>query len=304
MYTIIGADGREYGPVSAEKVRDWIAAGRANAQTRIKAVDAAEWTFIGALPEFAGAAAPAAVAPAAAQPGVAPVDAGELIARTPPLDIGSCLGRGWGTARANFFPLLGVALLIGICLFAAGIIPFATLFFTGVFYGGLYFYALKKARGTPAEIGDAFSGFGPSFGPLALASLVSTLLITIGFIFLIIPGIYLAVAWMFSFLVIREKGLPFWDGMELSRRVVSAQWFRVFGLFLLLTVIVWAVAAIPGVLLVMGIVAMNSSEAAGVGLLLTGLFGMMLVALAATPVYLATMAHAYDHLFNPPPRGP
>ncbi len=36
-YTIIGADGKEYGPVSGEDLRTWIADGRANAGTRMRA---------------------------------------------------------------------------------------------------------------------------------------------------------------------------------------------------------------------------------------------------------------------------
>lgn len=66
MYTIIGADGKEYGPVPADKVRDWIANGRANADTRIKAVDSTAWTTIGALPEFNAPAAAASPVPAPA----------------------------------------------------------------------------------------------------------------------------------------------------------------------------------------------------------------------------------------------
>lgn len=54
MYRIIGADGLEYGPVSAAQVRDWIAQGRANGQTKVRLEGSADWTVLGALPEFAG----------------------------------------------------------------------------------------------------------------------------------------------------------------------------------------------------------------------------------------------------------
>jgi hypothetical protein len=54
MYRIIGADGRQYGPVSGEQLRQWIAEGRANAQTQAFAEGASEWKPLGALPEFAG----------------------------------------------------------------------------------------------------------------------------------------------------------------------------------------------------------------------------------------------------------
>jgi hypothetical protein len=55
MYKIIGADGREYGPITADQVREWIAEGRANAQTRTLAEGAEQWKPLTAYLEFAPA---------------------------------------------------------------------------------------------------------------------------------------------------------------------------------------------------------------------------------------------------------
>ena len=52
MYRIIGADGREYGPISGDQLRQWIAENRANATTRVLAEGATEWKTLGSLPEF------------------------------------------------------------------------------------------------------------------------------------------------------------------------------------------------------------------------------------------------------------
>ncbi|HEY1787153.1 MAG TPA: DUF4190 domain-containing protein [Verrucomicrobiae bacterium] len=52
MYKILGADGRQYGPITADQLRRWIVEGRANAQTQTLAEGAAEWKPLGALPEF------------------------------------------------------------------------------------------------------------------------------------------------------------------------------------------------------------------------------------------------------------
>lgn len=57
-YRIIGADGRQYGPVSAEQLQQWIAEGRANAQTHTLAEGATEWKPLGVVPEFATRFAP------------------------------------------------------------------------------------------------------------------------------------------------------------------------------------------------------------------------------------------------------
>ena len=58
MYKIIGADGREYGPATAGQLWQWLAEGRANAQTPTLVPGAREWKPLGALPEFAGLFAP------------------------------------------------------------------------------------------------------------------------------------------------------------------------------------------------------------------------------------------------------
>ena len=53
MYKIIGADGREYGPVTADQLREWIAEGRADARTRALAEGAAQWKPLIEYLEFA-----------------------------------------------------------------------------------------------------------------------------------------------------------------------------------------------------------------------------------------------------------
>ena len=53
-YRVIGADGREYGPVSPELLRDWIAAGRVSAATRVCVLGSLDWRTLGTLPEFRG----------------------------------------------------------------------------------------------------------------------------------------------------------------------------------------------------------------------------------------------------------
>ena len=55
MYKIVGADGRQYGPVNEDQIRRWIAEGRANAQTQVLAEGAMQWKPLAAFPEFAAA---------------------------------------------------------------------------------------------------------------------------------------------------------------------------------------------------------------------------------------------------------
>lgn len=53
MYRIIGADQREYGPVSVEQMRLWLAEGRVNAQMLVLTSGGGDWRPLGSLPEFA-----------------------------------------------------------------------------------------------------------------------------------------------------------------------------------------------------------------------------------------------------------
>jgi len=55
MYRLIGADGKEYGPVSADQLRQWVHEGRANYETLILTEHAVEWRPLGAFSEFASA---------------------------------------------------------------------------------------------------------------------------------------------------------------------------------------------------------------------------------------------------------
>ena len=58
MYKIIGADGKEYGPISGEQLRQWIKDGRADAQTKVLAEGAPDWKLLSAFPELTAANVP------------------------------------------------------------------------------------------------------------------------------------------------------------------------------------------------------------------------------------------------------
>jgi hypothetical protein len=271
MYTIIGGDGKEYGPVTADQVRSWIAAGRANLETKVKAEGSEEWRRVADFPELAPpapqAAAPAAVVPAAVV----------LPGRAADLDILGCYERSWNLLKSDFWPTVGVSFVIMLLLSALGYgqhegVFFLTLIFTGALMGGWYYYFLLKIRGQPATLGDAFAGFTRAFLNLVLLGIVKSLIVTVGLFLLILPGIYLGVAYTFAYLLATDKRLPMWDSMETSRRTVTRQWWRVFGLLLL---------GIPFALL--------GFAALGVGIFVAG------------PLIVGAGAYAYEDLFNPQP---
>jgi hypothetical protein len=68
-YTIIGNDGKTYGPADAEQIRQWIAQKRVESRTPIFVAGTADWTFVGLLPEFAPQFSETPPVIAAAKPG-------------------------------------------------------------------------------------------------------------------------------------------------------------------------------------------------------------------------------------------
>jgi uncharacterized membrane protein len=276
MYTIIGGDGKEYGPVPAEQIRAWIAAGRASLGTRAREMGAEEWKALGEFPAFGGGApAPGSAAPALQ--GDPKAIAADFIERAGKLDIGSCYERSWALLKADFWPIVGVTFVATVAPSLLARIPLlgivAALAIAGALKGGLYAYFLKRARGQPAEFGDAFSGFGAAYGSLLLASLVVAVLTAAGLVLLILPGVYLAVGYAFTYLLIVDRKLGFWEAMEVSRRVITSQWWRLFGMVLL------AIA-----FAILGLVC-----------LVVGIF-------VAMPLIVGAFTYAYEDLCAPPKR--
>ena len=292
-YFIIGGDGKEYGPITDEELRKWISEGRLNAQSRAKAESDAEFRALAQFPEFADSyaqpEAPATIAPRIA--------AGNR-ADDYELDLGECITRAWALVRNNFWPVVGVSALV---LFAIvginqlfGLItnPIVNQMVTDqkvnareilivlgvtiisapvstIFMAGLFKYYLKLIRGEMPTVSDAFSGFGPRTGQLILLSLVQMTLVGVGYMFCIIPGIYLTVAWYFAIPLVIDRNLDFWPAMQLSRRLVSKHWFIVFA-----------------AMLVFGLVAMIGIIACGIGILVT------------MPVGTIALMYAYETIFG------
>ena len=57
MYKIIGADGKEYGPVSADLLRDWIQQGRVSLHTQARLEGSTDWKPLSGFPEFSAISA-------------------------------------------------------------------------------------------------------------------------------------------------------------------------------------------------------------------------------------------------------
>lgn len=277
MFKIIGADGKEYGPISGDQIRQWIREGRANAQTRIQLEGRDDWTTLGEFSEFEDVLGrkPEAIPPVGGQ-SLLPSDVTE---RDYDLDVGDCVSRGADLLKNNFGIIFGASaiyLLIQIVLSGLGSIPFVgpvisigSLFVLGHLIAGVYLVILKTIRQQPTEAGEVFIGFKTAYVQLLLAYLVVVLLsaaaaipggimtavpvlimvnndavsvvamffAVLGVLVVLVPAIYLTVIWMFTLPLVIDKGLGFWQAMETSRKVVSKHWWSVFALLIVVGLI-------------------------------------------------------------------
>ncbi|MSU57262.1 MAG: DUF4339 domain-containing protein [Pedosphaera sp.] len=230
-YQIIGGDHKEYGPVTADEVREWIAEGRLSGQSLVKLEGTNEWKPLAMFPEFAAAPGPFPEPPQLSTSG-APANptswTGLILARKPDLRMGECLNGGMSFFLSNLGFVIGCVFLAWAANFLFAFFPLiggiVHLLLSGVVMGGLYLACLRRMRGEPASIGDVFAGFKNNFVQLMLAGAISKMLTQIGFLVCTLPGIYLVVAWVFALPLVADRRLEFWSAMELSRKVVTRVW--------------------------------------------------------------------------------
>ena len=159
--------------------------------------------------------------------------------------VGQYFRRGWEIFQQYVWGFIGFAVLVSLISGALSRLPaplgvneeggggILNAIVSPILFAGFYIVAFKIAKNRSKSFGDFFRGFN-KFLPIFLVNLVGSLLIGVGLLLLIIPGIYLIVAYFFSFPFVIEKGYNFWAALEASRKLVTKKWFSFLGLGILL----------------------------------------------------------------------
>jgi hypothetical protein len=92
---------------------------------------------------------------------------------------------------------------------------------------GITMLAVRRAGGMSTSIGDAFAYFD-RWLPAIIAGILVGIFTTVGFILLIVPGIYLTVAYHMTLPLIADRKMGSWDAMETSRKALSKKWLKMF----------------------------------------------------------------------------
>ena len=146
-----------------------------------------------------------------------------------------------GASENETLAVLG--LVLGFVLFLALMV--VAIVVAVPLYAGLIRMVVRRVRGgRPAEIGDVFSCFD-QLGRLVWAALVLGVVIGVAMI-IIIPGVYLAVIWVYVIPLIVDRRMSLGEAMSASKRLVDAQGFwNTFVVLLVLGLIAMVVSFVP-----------------------------------------------------------
>lgn len=173
--------------------------------------------------------------------------AADLTHGRPDFTVSGVLAEAWAKTRGNKARVwmgFGLYLLVVIPIwavltyflkegmFAAGLRYIVTNSVNEALAAGIWMLGVKLACGIAAEPKEVYA-YIEYYPRLLAAYLLISVLIAAGLFLLVLPGIYLAVAYQFAVVLIVDRKLGIWQALETSRKAVTRCWFRVFFLVLI-----------------------------------------------------------------------
>jgi len=212
--------------------------------------------------------------------------------------IGDVLSEAWQKVSGNkgtvlLAGLLYLAIMVALGI-AAGVINVLLTVVAGDqvggAIGGLLTQVAQIVVATPLGAGFLMMGVSMAIGasvgagsilsyydrilPLALTSILYGIMVALGLLLLILPGIYLSVAYILAIPLVVDKGLSPWQALEASRKAITHRWFAVFCVLFLLCVLFF-VGSIP---LFIGLVWVGPLYLIAMGILYRNIFGVSSIA--------------------------
>lgn len=145
------------------------------------------------------------------------------------------LGKGYIKQAWNLYmDDLAPFLLVWLILSIINSVAFGLLF--GPMMCGMMYITLKKLRGEKIEIADGFKGF-EKFGYTFLAGIIFTVIVAVGTMFLIVPGLILGALFIYMFPYMIDKKMDFEEAFRASIDLVKNNLLE-HTLFLLVVVLI------------------------------------------------------------------
>ena len=100
---------------------------------------------------------------------------------------------------------------------------------------GITFVGVAIASDKPANSASIVKWYGTIFR-LFFTYLLMGVMILLGTLLLVLPGIYLLVAYQMALPLVADKNMKPWEALETSRKAVTHKWFTFFGLYLVASI--------------------------------------------------------------------
>ncbi|WP_111672050.1 DUF2189 domain-containing protein [Algoriphagus litoralis] len=170
-----------------------------------------------------------------------PTQIEKLFRQFPEFSIQESIYRAWEMFKDQWLNTLAYSLLVftiqGVSTYYLGDYALmVSIFLSPPLTAGFFLIANRISRGVDVSFSDFFEGFS-FWGILIVTSLVSGILTFFGILALILPGVYLAIAFMFGIPFVLFSGMNFWVSLELSRRLITMNWWKFFGFVIVLVVL-------------------------------------------------------------------
>ncbi|MDC1287919.1 hypothetical protein N8198_08530 [Gammaproteobacteria bacterium] len=123
------------------------------------------------------------------------------------------------------------------------LVQFIAIAATMPMMAGITIMGIRHSQGKSVSAGSIFNYFHRAPAVILWYFLMNFMII-LGFLLLILPGIYLSFAYMFSLPLMVEKNMGVWTALEVSRKAVTRIWFRAAG-FLMLIMLLISLGMIP-----------------------------------------------------------
>jgi hypothetical protein len=115
--------------------------------------------------------------------------------------------------------------------------------------GALSRCLLDAYTGHPTDWRKSLAFAAERLAPLVWLALISAVLLTIGFVLLIIPGIYLTVVWVVAVPVLMFEGIGGYGALRRSRELVTGRWWATFGALLIGLICIIVAGIVVGAIL-------------------------------------------------------
>jgi hypothetical protein len=172
-------------------------------------------------------------------------------------------GEAWELYKGHWRHFMAIALVVFIVLALVGILLAWLLGWLGVIIGvfvsiagtfwlqGALIQAVSDVRDGRADlsVSETFSKVRPKLGTIIVAGILLGLAIAIGFLLLIIPGLYLLTIWIavIPAIVLEDRGIG--EAFGRSRELVRGNGWNVFGVIVLTILILIGVGIAIGLVL-------------------------------------------------------